>query len=186
MARSRPINRSRSRSRLPGFTPLPFLLIALSISACDGPSTPPPSPTASAGPPATLTVEVGGETFELELAIDDASRQKGLSERAEIAADGGMLFVMPDVMPDVRVQTFWMKDCLVPIDIIYLDPAGDVIITRQMKPEPGVPDGQLETYSSEWPALFAIELRGRTLDRLDISRGDHIELPLTDLKRWRR
>ncbi len=179
MARSRPINRSRSRGHSPGIAPLPCLLIALAISACDGRKTQPPSPT---GPPATLTVEVGGEPFELELALDDAARQKGLSDRAEIAADGGMLFVMPAR----QVQNFWMKDCLVPIDIIYLDPAGDVIITHQMKPQPGAPDRQLKEYSSKWDALFAIELRGRTLDRLDISKGDHIELPLTDLKRWRR
>ncbi|MEX0655447.1 MAG: DUF192 domain-containing protein [Phycisphaeraceae bacterium] len=127
----------------------------------------------------TQTVEIAGRTFELELALTPASRHRGLSDRAEIAEDGGMLFVFPEP----RQLSFVMRDCLVPIDLIYLDGAGRIVRTHAMEVEPyGRADWLLTPYHSGEPAQFVIELRGGMVADLGLRRGQRIDLPADELK----
>ena len=126
-------------------------------------------------------VSIAGQTFHLELALTTKQRMQGLSDRDHIPADGGMLFVFPD--HQVREQRFVMRQCLVPIDIIFLDPNARVVATHQMTVEPyDTPDDKLKRYSSRYPAQFAIELAGGTLDQLSVKSGDQIALPTDKLK----
>ncbi len=129
--------------------------------------------------PGTQRVTIGDRTFTLELALDDDTRFQGLSDRAYLAPDGGMLFVFPQP----RNLEFVMRRCLVPIDILFLDPAGRVTATHAMAVEPyDRPEPQLRRYSSQYRAQFAIELSGGTLKTLDLQPGQAIDLPLEDLK----
>jgi uncharacterized protein len=125
-------------------------------------------------------VTIKGETFNLELALDDETRVQGLSDRAEIEPDGGMLFVFTEE----QRRAFVMRRCLVPIDIAFLDAQGEVIWMHamQVEPDPDVPDNRLKPYDSHYPVQFAIELRDGTLTRLGLRQGDRIDLPLEDLK----
>lgn len=139
-------------------------------------------------------VSIGGKTFFLEVSDTNAERLRGLSERTEIAPDGGMLFVFPD--NQVAVQRFVMRDCPIDIDIIYLDPNGRVVATHQMKAEAPRGEGEgeagstnntayearLKRYSSRFPSQFVIELKGGTLPSLDIEEGQEIKLDLKRLK----
>ncbi len=128
----------------------------------------------------TLRVPIADKIFLLELAMDDPSRYLGLSGRSHIPADAGMLFVFPQP----RTLDFVMRRCLVPIDIIFLGPNGRVVATHQMNVEPpDTPEDRLRRYSSRWPAQFAIELKGHTLDTLGLKPGAKIDLPLDTLKR---
>lgn len=137
--------------------------------------------------PTTEVVTIAGETFELELAIDNAARVQGLMGREDIPGDGGMLFVFPTP----QVQQFWMGYCVVDIDILYLDGMGRVTATHRMKAEAPRRDDESETlyrsrlrdYSSVYPAQFVIELRAGSLDRLGIGVDDKIELDTDGLKR---
>jgi uncharacterized membrane protein (UPF0127 family) len=125
-------------------------------------------------------VEIADETFDLELAMTPESRHQGLSGRTSIPADGGMLFVFPRE----RVLEFVMRDCLVPIDILFLGPTGKVIAMHEMQVEPaGTPERRLKRYSSVRPALFAIEVAEGSIRRLGVELGDQIDLPVLDLKR---
>lgn len=137
-------------------------------------------------------VTIDGRDFFLELALDNPTRTRGLSYREFIAPDGGMLFVFRNA----AVRGFVMRDCVVPIDIIYLDGAGRIVKMYQMGVEPprdpqageGTYKGdntgtqnatyeqRLRKYSSRFDAQFVIELAGGTLDTLDISEGDLIDL----------
>jgi len=136
----------------------------------------------------TERVTIHGETFTLELAADDASREKGLMHRTEIPDRGGMLFVFPD--SKVRVQEFWMGNCPIDMDIIYLDGMGGVTATHHMKAQPPQQSDEsddqysqrMPRYSSGYPAQFAIELKAGTLDRLKIGFDDRIALDLVNLK----
>jgi uncharacterized membrane protein (UPF0127 family) len=125
-------------------------------------------------------VTIKSETFTLELALDDASRLQGLSDRAEIADDGGMLFVFPKE----AVREFVMRRCLVPIDIAFLNAQGEVVWMHamQVESEPNTPEYRLKRYSSHYPAQFAIELKEGTIRRLGLAQGDRIDLPLEVLK----
>lgn len=136
----------------------------------------------AAGVP-TQRVRIAGRAFDLELALDAPSRYRGLSDRPSIPADGGMLFVFPDV----RELDFVMRQCLVPIDILFLGPGGHVVAMHRMKVEPyDTPERHLRRYGSGWAAQFAIELAGGTLDQLQVKVGQKIDLPLEDLKRRAR
>ncbi len=137
---------------------------------------------------------IGGKSFDLELAIDADARALGLMNRTSIDEHGGMLFVFPD--KGVQPQSFWMKNCLVDIDIIYLDPHGKVTATHRMKAQP--PKSQSETeadyegrirqhaYPSGYPAQFAIELKSGWLDQLNLKIEDQINLDIARLKAMAR
>ncbi len=132
--------------------------------------------------PKTQTVEIKGYTFEMELALDDDSRLQGLSDRKEIAEDGGMLFVFPSP----RRAAFVMRRCYVPIDLIYLDDEGYIDTIHRMEViEPiGGPRWQNphRGYPSAGEVLFVLEFAGGTLDKLDLRRGQKIELPYAELQ----
>jgi uncharacterized protein len=133
-------------------------------------------------------VKINGKAFNLELAIDNPTRVKGLSGRTSIAPDGGMLFVFP--RHQIAVQGFVMRDCSIPIDIVFLDPSGRVTAAHKMVPEePRKPEetdnaynDRLKRYSSKFASQFAIELAGNTLDSLGVKEGQVIELDLPGLK----
>ena len=149
------------------------LLLLLILAGC-------PS---AAPPPGTQPWTVNGRTFYLELALDDDARFQGFSDRESIAADGGMLFVFPRA----KVRYFVMRRCLVPIDIIFLDATGRIVRMQQMQVEPpDTPEADLRPYSSVYPAQFAIELRGGTLDELGLEPGRKLDLPFADLKKKAR
>jgi hypothetical protein len=80
-----------------------------------------------------------------------------------------MLFIYP--APEV--MSFWMKGCLIPIDIVFLDSERRVVNTYEMAVEPGG-EGRAR-YSSHVPAQYALELPGGTLRRAGIRVGDVAE-----------
>jgi uncharacterized membrane protein (UPF0127 family) len=171
------------------------LVLLLAPPGCQ--EVPTPSPTTTNEPPTVVNdgrevVTINGETFRLEVAADMPTRMRGLMYRESIPEDGGMLFIFP--YPEM--QSFWMANCLVDIDIIYLNADGRVTATHRMKALP--PKGENESeweyqrrvrathYWSMYPAQFAIELKAGTLDRLNLSTDDLIELDLERLKAMAR
>jgi len=118
--------------------------------------------------------------FELELATTGAQIERGLMGRKEIDEHGGMLFVYTYSAE----RRFWMKNCLVDIDIIFLDSRGRVTATHEMKAQPLRQPGErmweyeyrLKRYPSNRPAQFAIELKAGTVERLGVEVGDTIKL----------
>ena len=130
-------------------------------------------------PPAFEQVRIGDKHFTLELALDGEARYQGLSDRAAIPDEGGMLFVFSNA---ARVA-FVMRRCLVPIDLLFLDAGRRVIAMHQMQVEPyDTSEKKLKRYGSQWPAQFAIELKGGTIDLLGIHVGQSIDLPVDELK----
>lgn len=71
----------------------------------------------------------GEVSLKIEYATTTEARERGLSGRASIPEDYGMLFVFPKD----GFHGFWMKDMLVPIDIFWLDDKGQVVyIAREV------------------------------------------------------
>lgn len=186
-------------------------MLCASMVGCDGQegggvamskTTGAKGPQDASKPPALERVVIAGKAFKLEPVLDDETRFKGLSGRTEIAADGGMIFVFKEP----RLLEFVMRDCLIAIDIIYVDAAGRVTAMHKMVPEaprgedekqlkvpfPTAPawagtnekyEKRLKQYSSKFAAQFAIELKGGTLDGLTIKVPDKIELDRVGLKK---
>src|SRR5438552_14383164 len=65
----------------------------------------------------TEKVIIAGEQFNLEIAADGAAREKGLMGRDHIDPHGGMVFIFPIA----QTHEFWMKNCPIDIDVIFLD-----------------------------------------------------------------
>lgn len=134
----------------------------------------------------TITGPKGSRTFDLLLALDDASRSKGLGGRTELPENGGMLFAFTTS----EARFFWMLDCFMDIDIAFLDGVGVVTAVHTMPKEaPKGPDesedayyARLKHYSSGSPCQFAIEVRPGTFDTLGIKRGSRIQLDVAKLK----
>ncbi len=134
----------------------------------------------------TVSVELGGEAFSLEVARHPLVQYRGLGGRREIAPNGGMIFVYP--LP--RPMSFVMRDCLVPIDVAFLDNEGRVISIHSMKVEPPRrPDeapsdyeARLPRYSSGLPARYAIEVAGGRLRELGVRSGQTIPLDRRQLR----
>ncbi|MCC7409662.1 MAG: DUF192 domain-containing protein [Phycisphaeraceae bacterium] len=148
------------------------LLAACLLAACSRTAAPTTQPSA-------IKATIAGQPFTLELALDDAAHYRGLSGRSHLAPDAGMLFVF--AYP--RELNFVMRDCLVPIDVIFLSPAGRIIEMHAMVVEPpGTPELQLTRYPSRWPAQYALELPGGSIERLDLKPGQKLDLPLDSLK----
>jgi uncharacterized membrane protein (UPF0127 family) len=135
---------------------------------------------APAQPLATAPVLLGGVAHRLELAADPAARERGLSGRTSIEPTGGMLFVFPDEGP----RQFWMRDCLVDIDIAFLDGRGRIVAVHRMKAEPARRPGETEDqylgrlrgYPSFAPARYAIELRAGSLVARRLAVGGSVDL----------
>ncbi|MEQ8769568.1 MAG: DUF192 domain-containing protein [Phycisphaerales bacterium] len=147
-------------------------------------------------PEGKALVTLDGREFALEIAADDATRTKGLAMRESIDPDGGMIFVFPDA----QLRRFVMRDCLTDIDVIFLDAAGNITAMHHMPMEPPRGEGEgevgdylnlpyhrrLPTYSSRFNSQFVIELAGGTLETLDLSRGDHVDIDPDRLKSYLR
>jgi uncharacterized membrane protein (UPF0127 family) len=96
----------------------------------------------------TTRMTIGSKTYTIEIADEDKEREIGLMHRKEMPADRGMIFVFPD--EDFR--GFWMKNTLIPLDIIFVDAQGRVVSTHRMEAL------DLRTTRSAGLAKWAIEL----------------------------
>lgn len=124
-----------------------------------------------------IELTLGGERFDLALATTPTARRNGLMHVAELPREEGMLFVFADT----ERRSFWMKDCLIDLDAIFLDERGRVVKVHEMTTPP--PDAtDFERYPSGEPARFVIELNRGMASELGIEAGDVIELPTADLK----
>ncbi len=98
------------------------------------------------------TVHINGKTFNLEIAKTDEQRKKGLSSRATLEQNNGMLFLFGTR----DIQIFWMKDTLIPLEIVFLDGCR-IVDVKEMSVEPD-PTNPAKTYESKTKADKAIEL----------------------------
>lgn len=102
---------------------------------------------ASAGiptPKPKATMVVGTQTITVDIASTAEQKQKGLSGRSAMSDSEGLLFIFLD---ENNIPRFWMKDMLIPIDIIWIKENKIVQIDENVQPEPGVSDNLLKGYA---------------------------------------
>ncbi|MBL6854238.1 MAG: DUF192 domain-containing protein [Alphaproteobacteria bacterium] len=107
----------------------------------------------------------GLRSFRVEIAADDASRERGLMGRRHLPADGGMLF---DFGRPV-MTAFWMKDTPLSLDILFVRADG-TISTIAARTTPF----SLTPIASAEPVRAVVEISGGTAQRLGIGPGSRV------------
>ncbi len=114
------------------------------------------------------TIKINDHSIVVEIKNTEAEREKGLSDRSSLAEGHGMLFVFEKD----GTYPFWMKDMLFPIDIIWISSSGSIIGIY----ENITPDTYPQTFSSQSPARYVLELPANSVKRLKINVGDIVRL----------
>ena len=129
--------------------------------------------SASAGYDWAVAVWPSGREFKLEIAADSQSRWRGYRHRAEVPPDEGMLFIFPAE----QQQSFVMQDCLVALDMIFLDSALRVVeIAHDRKPcHPG-PEDKCPVISPMRPAQYVLEVAGGIAEQEKLVPGDRLTI----------
>ncbi|MFA6602786.1 MAG: DUF192 domain-containing protein [Candidatus Shapirobacteria bacterium] len=120
----------------------------------------------------TVTLNIGSQSFALEKAITTLEHSRGLSGRTSLCPNCGMVFIFNTE----SIQTFWMKNTLIPLDIIFLNKDGVINTIHSALPQPSVSDLKLKLYSSSAPSLYVIELPAGTTQKLGLTVGFQINL----------
>lgn len=107
---------------------------------------------------------LGTTRINVEIAQTEAEQERGLSGRADLPENHGLLFVYTQ---DAR-PAFWMKEMNFPIDIIWLDKNLTVVgIERNISP-----DTYPQTFSSPAPIRYGLEVRAGFVDKYHLKVGD--------------
>ncbi|HET9817655.1 MAG TPA: DUF192 domain-containing protein [Rhodanobacteraceae bacterium] len=123
---------------------------------------------AQGGPSAAPSVVLHGVRFSVELADTPAEQAHGLMGRTHMPGDHGMLFVFRDSEP----RTFWMKDTLIPLDMLFFDATGR-LVAIQADAQPCKAD-PCKLYPSGTPARYVLELNAGAAAKLGVRKGDVI------------
>jgi uncharacterized membrane protein (UPF0127 family) len=99
---------------------------------------------------------LGQARFRVAIADTPQTRARGLMFVEEMPRTAGMLFVFPDE----RVRTFWMRNTLISLDIIYFDATGAWVSAQ----ENAVPLDET-TLPSDGPAQYVLEINGGLVER---------------------
>ena len=113
-----------------------------------------------------------GSCFQVELAETEAQRDQGLMNRKELAEDRGMLFIFDNN----GLYPFWMKDTLIPLDMIWIDGNNKVVfITQNVQPCKSL------ICPSVFPtalARYVLEVNAGISKKIGLKIGDEVKISL--------
>jgi len=145
-----------------------FSLIAV---ACAQPS-PNPADTVIAPPPLEVVLPQAilpdGATVDLELATTPEETTTGLMFRPSMSTDRGMLLLWSEE----RYATIWMMNVLIPLDIVFLDDAGEVVeIVADARPCAAEP---CPRFTPDEPSRAVLELAAGAAAAHGVTVGERI------------
>ena len=127
-------------------------------------------PLAACSDEGRLTIESrnGAHSFAVEIVDTPETRAQGLMYREELAPDAGMLFDFKES----RTVSFWMRNTLIPLDMIFITEAG-VVANVHAQARPHDPT----SIPSDGPVMFVLEIPGGRAAELGIAAGDRVLHP---------
>jgi uncharacterized protein len=118
--------------------------------------------------PLQIVTASGTHEFQVEIADDDATRERGLMNRRYMAPDRGMLFEFDREAP----VSFWMKNTYIPLDMIFISPSGvvtNIVANAEPLSERIIPSGP--------PCAAVLELNGGAAAAIGLKVGDKVSHP---------
>ena len=107
--------------------------------------------TVSIGSVSAAELQLGGDIYQIEMAITPAQRQRGLMHRSQLGRRQGMLLVFPQV-GDHRI---WMKNVLISLRVYWIDASFEVIEVQRLEPCRGEP---CPIYAAGRDSQYVLEL----------------------------
>jgi len=145
-----------------------FLMVGLAALALAGCAA--KAPAGANGEPMerlAIVTASGEHAFWVEIADEEAERQRGLMFRPPLGDDRGMLFQWPGEAP--REQSFWMRNTPSSLDILYIDPKGRIVsIASHATPFSEAP------IPSNGAANGVLELRAGRAEEIGAKPGDKV------------
>jgi hypothetical protein len=142
----------------------------LILVACGAAPKPSPEPSAT---PAARDPRVGmplGAVYDVEVARTSEEQAQGLMFRESLPPRTGMIFVFTDG----GAHHFWMKNTMIPLDIIWMDAGGTVVYVSTNTPP--CKSDPCPTYGPEAPAPIVLELAGGMAAKEGIKAGTTLKL----------
>jgi len=118
-------------------------------------------------------ITVGDSSFKVELATTLETRTRGLSNRAALPQNNGMLFAFNKP----GTYGFWMKDMKFPLDIIWIADRKVAGFEKNVQPAGNNPKN---TYFPPTPVTEVLEINAGLVDSLGIKAGDVVKLGYKD------
>ncbi|MGC1495264.1 MAG: DUF192 domain-containing protein [Sulfitobacter sp.] len=115
----------------------------------------------------------GNVRFSVEVADDPQEQAIGLMNRESMAFSAGMLFVYPRPQP----MSFWMRNTLIPLDMVFIDSKGVV----QHIHHNAIPLDETPIFGGN-NLLATLEINGGLAERLGITVGTQVRHPAFDSK----
>jgi uncharacterized membrane protein (UPF0127 family) len=110
------------------------------------------------------------------LAISEQEKVKGLQDRDSLGKNSGMLFAFDGRDPHL----FWMKKTLIPLDILWLDYAGQIIyIEHDATPCEKDP---CPLFGPKTPSSYVLEINAGEAARLDMHVGERLDVHIPNSK----
>ena len=107
--------------------------------------------------------------ISVEIADDSNEMEKGLMFRERLDENKGMLFVFGDN----AARTFWMKNTLIPLEMIFIDDKNEIVDIKHAVPCKAEP---CELYKPSKPAKYVLEVNEGFAEKNSIGVGDKIIL----------
>ncbi len=115
--------------------------------------------------PLTIATATRKHAFTVEVARTEAQQERGLMFRTHLSPDRGMIFPMVPA----RYASFWMKNTLIPLDMIFVRLDGTIArIAARATPQ------SLEPIGSGEPVAAVLEIAGGRAAQLGISNDDRV------------
>ncbi|MEX2013076.1 MAG: DUF192 domain-containing protein [Candidatus Levyibacteriota bacterium] len=121
--------------------------------------------------PSSQTATINDHKFKLDVASTDIEKENGLSNKTDLPADQGMLFIFDK--PDY--YSFWMKNMKFPIDIIFIRDGTVVTIYNDVAP-PAPSEQNPLIYQPKSPADMVLEINAGLSSKYGFKEGDKIKL----------
>ena len=111
---------------------------------------------------------VNNDCFSVELAQTQEERSRGLMNRETLDQNQGMLFIFDEE----KERSFWMKNTLIPLDIIWINKDMEVVDIKK-NAQPCVQE-ECEIFESSNKAKYVLELNAGQSDKTNIKIGDRL------------
>ena len=118
----------------------------------------------------TVLTAKGEIAFDVEIADSGIKRTIGLMNRTSLPQSSGMLFIFGSE----DTVSFWMKNTLIPLDMIFISEKWEILNIKKKAQPCKVLD--CETYSSDQPVKYVLEINGGLSDKFGIKEGDKVKI----------